>query len=79
MIKSTRVEVGYSTFGNLTHVREVHLQLDDGAWVVDSTLDGEYELNKVPAGSHVLNAYLAKSDHSKIPGTEAQITFVIAP
>jgi hypothetical protein len=70
-ISGTTVGVAYTTQGDLTGVDHVHFRLDTRPDVMDMSLDGAYTFPEVAQGSHVLNGYLVRSDHSKIPGTDA--------
>ena len=68
--------VAYATSGDLTGVDHVHFKLDTNPDVMDLTLDGTYAFNSVAPGSHVLNGYLVRANHSKISGTDAtQVSF----
>ncbi len=71
-IKGAIVDVQYTTAGDLTGVAYVHFRLDDGSVVMDMSLDGLFQFTDVAAGSHVVNGYLVRSDHSKIDATDAQ-------
>jgi len=70
-IAGSTVKVGYVVGGDLTGVDHVHFQLDAGPIVMDLSLDGSYQLTGVAPGSHVLNGFLVRADHSKILGTDA--------
>ena len=70
-IAGTTVDVSYTTTGSLTEVNHVHFTLDANPEVMDMSFDGVYQFSNVPAGSHVLNGYLARADHSKISGSDA--------
>ena len=78
-IASSTVNVAYATSGDPTGVDRVRFRLDNNADVTDLTFDGAYQLTNVPAGSHVLNGYLARADDSKIAGSDAApVSFVVA-
>ena len=70
-ISGSTVGVAYTTQGDLTGVDHAHFRLDTKPEVMDLTLDGAYTIPEVAQGSHVLNGYLVRSDHSKISGTDA--------
>ena len=71
-IDGAAVDVEYTTAGDLTGVHHVHFRLDDGSIVMDMSFDGVFRFTGVAPGTHVLNAHLVRSDHSKIDGTDAQ-------
>ena len=73
-ITGATVSVLYTTQGDLTGVDHVHFRLDSNPEVMDLTLDGTYTFDGVAHGSHVLNGYLVRADHSKIAGTDAAPT-----
>src|SRR6267143_2021274 len=70
-ITGSTVNVTYTATGDLTEVNHVHFTLDSNPEVMDMTFDGVYQFNNVPSGSHVLNGYLVRVDHSKILGSDA--------
>jgi len=70
-IVGASVPVSYAVTGDLTEVNHVHFQVDNGPIVMDMSLDGSYLLTNVAPGSHVLNGFLVRADHSKISGTDA--------
>jgi hypothetical protein len=77
-INGTTVAVGYTSQGDLTEANHVHFRLDAGNEVMDLSFDGAYQFANVAAGPHTLNGYLARADHSKIPGSDAApVTFTI--
>ncbi len=69
----TTVDIRYSVGGDLgaAAVDHVHFRLDAGPELMDLSLDGIYQLTNVAAGAHVLNAYFARSNHTKVEGTDA--------
>ena len=78
VIHSTTVDVAYTASGNLTEVNHVHFTLDANPEVMDLSFDGVYQFANVPVGSHVLQGYLVRADHSKILGTDASVSFTTA-
>jgi hydrogenase maturation factor HypE len=78
-IAGPAVNVAYTTSGPLSGEEDhVHFLLD-GATVMDPPpMDGVYQFPDVAAGSHVLGGYLARANHSKVPGTDATaVTFAV--
>jgi hypothetical protein len=75
VIIGTTVDVGYVASGDLTAVNHVHFKLDANPEVMDLSFDGIYQFTNVLAGSHVLQGYLVRADHSKILGTDASVSF----
>src|SRR5439155_16762423 len=71
VVTGPQVNVTYTETGDLTGVDHVHFQLDSNPVVMDLTMDGVYTFNTVTPGAHVLNGWLVRADHSKIPGTDA--------
>ena len=69
--RAARVNVSYTTTGDLTGVDHVHFQVDNDPVKMDLSLDGTYALSGVHVGSHTLNGWLVRADHSKIGGTDA--------
>ncbi len=65
------VNIGYTTTGDLTGVDHVHFQVDTDVVKMDLTLDGTYAYPGVRVGSHTLNGWLVRADHTKIAGTDA--------
>jgi hypothetical protein len=61
----------YTTTGDLTGVDHVHFQVDNDPVKMDLTFDGAYTFSGIHVGSHTLNGWLVRSDHSKIAGTDA--------
>jgi YVTN family beta-propeller protein len=71
-ISGTTVDVTYSVVGDLSEVSHVHFRLDGGADMMDPPpIDGVFQLSNVLPGSHVLDGYLVRSDHSTIGGSNA--------
>ena len=60
------VDIAYTTTGDLTGVDHVHFQVDNDPVKMDLSLDGTYALSGVHVGSHTLNGWLVRADHSKI-------------
>jgi hypothetical protein len=75
VILGTTVNVGYSAPGDLTEVNHVHFKLDANPEVMDLSFDGAYQFTNVLVGSHVLQGYLVRADHSKILNTDASVSF----
>ena len=65
------VNITYSTTGSLTGVDHVHFQVDSDPVQMDLSLDGTYAFSGIHVGSHTLNGWLVRSDHTKIAGTDA--------
>src|SRR5439155_230474 len=78
-ITGTTVDVGYIASGDLTEVNHVHFKLDANPEVMDLSFDGVYQFTNVLAGSHVLQGYLVRADHSKILGTDTSVSFTTTP
>src|SRR5258705_494541 len=78
VVMSTTVNVAYTAVGDLTEVNHVHFKLDANPEVMDLTFDGVYQFTNVLVGSHVLQGYLVRADHSKILGTDASVSFTTA-
>jgi hypothetical protein len=72
-ISGSTVTVNYTLAGDLASVGvdHLHFQLDGGSELMDLSLDGVYQLQGVAPGSHTLNAWMVRGDHSKIAGTDA--------
>jgi len=72
--------VSYAYTGDKTtnQIDHIHLKLDDQGDVRDTDFDGNYAFSNVTAGQHTLYGYLAKVDHSIIPGGEKTITFTVS-
>jgi hypothetical protein len=73
------VNVTYTTSGQLSGEEDhVHFLLD-GATVMDPPpMDGAYQFANVSPGAHVLGGYLARANHSQVPGTDAApVTFTV--
>ena len=70
-IQGTTVDGGYATTGNLAEVHHVHLQVDAEEVVDEPGLDGLFQLSAVHVGSHALNGWLVRADHSKIAESDA--------
>ena len=75
VVMGTTVSVAYTAVGDLTEVNHVHFKLDANPEVMDLSFDGAYQFTNVLVGSHVLQGYLVRVDHSKIPGTDASVSF----
>jgi Concanavalin A-like lectin/glucanases superfamily/Galactose oxidase-like, Early set domain/Bacterial Ig domain len=74
-IVGATVAVTYTTSGDLTGVDHVHFRLDSGPEIMDVDFDGTYQFNNVSLGSHLLQGWLVRADHSKIDGTDASVAF----
>jgi hypothetical protein len=74
-ISGTTVQVRYSAVGDLSGVDHAHFQLDAAPEVMDIDFDGNYQFTSVAPGSHVLRGYLARADHSAIPGSDSTVSF----
>lgn len=71
IVTGPQVSVTYTETGDLTGVDHVHFQLDQNSPVMERPMDGAYTFNTVAPGAHVLNGWLVRADHTKIPGTDA--------
>ena len=69
-IDGDRIDVAYTIAGDSTGVDHVHVILDGGTALEDSSLDGVFQLT-VAGGAHVIAAVLARADHSPLDGTAA--------
>ena len=69
-ISGSTVSVSFTTSGDTSQAGLVALKLDSGA-VVFAPLTGPVQLTGIAPGLHSLNGYLAKSDQSKITGSDA--------
>jgi hypothetical protein len=65
------VNIAYTTTGDLNGVDHVHFQVDNDPIKMDLSLDGTYQFAGVHVGSHTLNGWLVRADHSKIAGSDA--------
>jgi uncharacterized repeat protein (TIGR01451 family) len=65
------VNVGYSWTGDLTEVNHVHFQMDNNPVVMDLSFEGVFAFNGMHVGSHTLNGWLVRADHSKIDYSDA--------
>lgn len=70
-ITGTTVQVSYSSTGDVAQAAFAHFSLDGGSELVVTALNGEFQIEAVGAGSHTLQGYLARADHSKITGSDA--------
>jgi hypothetical protein len=70
-IQGGSVDAVYSTTGSLTEVHHAQFQIDGGSVSEDPSFDGAHQLAGVHVGSHTLNGWLVRSDHSKIAGSDA--------
>src|SRR6185436_7640975 len=71
----TGVNVTYKSFGDLSSVASVHLQLDSNPDVASSNLNGSRSFSNVSQGQHTLNAWLERSDGTTIAGTNVSVPF----
>jgi hypothetical protein len=65
------VPITYTTTGSLADVDHVHFQVDNEPVKMDLSFDGNFVFAGVHVGSHTLNGWLVRADHSKIAGTDA--------
>jgi chitodextrinase len=72
-VPGSNLPITYTTAGDLTGwaVDHVHFVLDAGPVVMDMTFDGVFSMPGVRVGSHTLNGFLVRADHSAIAGTDA--------
>ena len=76
-ISGATVDVSFESAGNLEEASHTHLRLDGGSDMMIMALSGQLQLSGVLPGSHVLDGYLVRADHSKIEGSDsASITFL---
>ncbi len=74
-IAGSTVSVAFSTSGDISQAGFVALTIDGGAPTY-APLGGPVQLTGIAAGVHSLNGFLARSDQSKIAGSDASaITF----
>ena len=65
------VPIVYTTTGDLAGVDHVHFQVNGEPMKMDLTFDGAYTYPGVHVGSHTLDGWLVRADHSKIAGSDA--------
>ncbi len=71
-VTGTVVGVSYTTLGTLSGEEDhVHFLLDGATFMDPPPMDGAYQFSNVGPGVHVLGGYLARANHSRIPGTDA--------
>ena len=70
-ITGTTISVSYSTTGDLTEADHVYIRLDGGPDMRVQSLSGAMQIDSVAAGAHTLTGYVARSDNSKIAGSDA--------
>ena len=74
-IAGSTVSVAFTTSGDISQASLVALRLDSGA-ITYAPLTSPVQLTGVAAGVHSLNGFLARSDQSKITGSDASaVTF----
>jgi concanavalin A-like lectin/glucanase superfamily protein/galactose oxidase-like protein/Big-like domain-containing protein len=81
-IRSTLVNIAYTVLGDSSGVGvdHVHFQVDGGPEIMDTTFDGQFEIDGVAAGPHTLDGFLVRANHSKIAGTDAaRVSFTVVP
>jgi hypothetical protein len=73
VLSGTTITVHYVINGDPASLGadHIHFILDSNAHVMDWPMDGVYQFTGVPAGSHILRAYLVRADHTYIQGTDA--------
>ncbi len=71
-IAGSTVAVSFTTSGDTSQAGLVALKVDNGA-VVFAPLTGPVQLTGIAPGLHSLNGYLAKSDQSKLTGSDASV------
>ena len=69
-IASSSVSVAFTTSGDISQANLVALKLDSGA-ITYAPLTSPVQLTGIAAGVHSLNGFLARSDQSKITGSDA--------
>ena len=67
------VNVTYTASGPLTpEIDHVHFRLDGGPELMDlPPFDGVFALSNVTPGTHTLDGFLVRADHTRIDGTDA--------
>ena len=70
VISGSAVSVAFNTSGDISQASQVALRLDSGA-IMYAPLTSPIQLTGVAAGVHSLNGFLARSDQSKITGSDA--------
>ena len=70
-ITGTTISVSYSTTGDLTEANHVAIRLDGGPDLPVQALSGGMQIDSVTAGAHTLTGFVARSDASKIAGSDA--------
>jgi uncharacterized repeat protein (TIGR01451 family) len=81
-VNGSTVNVSYTWTGDLTEVNHVHFQLDGNPVVMDLSFDGVFQFTGVHVGSHTLNGWLVRADHSTIVGSDsapAHFTVAVDP
>ena len=75
-VTGTTISVSYSTSGDQAEADHVYLRLDGGPDMRLQSLSGSMQIDSVAAGSHSLSGYVARSNDSKIAGSDsATISF----
>jgi hypothetical protein len=75
-VAAQAITVTYRISGNnVASGTHPHFQLDTQPEVMDTDADGTYTFTNVARGNHTLKGYLARSDHTKMPGTTRLIPF----
>ena len=70
-ITGTTISVSYSTTGDQAEADHVAIRLDGGPDMLVQALSGGMQIDSVAAGAHTLTGYVARSDDSKISGSDA--------
>ena len=70
-LTNSTVSVSFTSIGDLTEANHAHFQLDGGADMMIMSLEGQFQIDGVTAGNHLLDGFLVRSDHSKITGSDA--------
>lgn len=69
-IAGSTISVAFSTSGDTSQANLVALKIDSGA-IVYAPLTSPVQLTGIAPGAHSLNGFLARSDQSKITGSDA--------
>ena len=72
-VSGTTINVSYSTAGDLAQADHVYIRLDSGADLRVNALTGALQIESVAAGAHTLSGFVARSDDSKITGSDATV------
>ncbi|HZL92980.1 MAG TPA: LamG-like jellyroll fold domain-containing protein, partial [Vicinamibacterales bacterium] len=78
-VTGTTVSASFTSSGSLTEAHHAVLQLDGGAEIPTTALNGQISIPSVGPGAHTLGGYLARADQSRIAGSDATpVQFTVA-